>query len=142
MLQTLIILPVAAQAFLTFAVLLIMGGLRHTGLRSQGKTIQDLSHPQESEWTLQAQVAARCFRNQFELPVLFYVVCTFILMTRTLDMTQFVLACVFVVARLVQVFEHLTNNRVAIRGGAYLVGFIALVAMWTLLLGELVSRGF
>lgn len=140
MAQDLIILPVAVQVALTFAILLIMGMRRQTSIREQGKTYQDMSHPAETEWSVSAQVSARSFRNQFELPVLFYVVCAFILMTRTLDMTQFVLAWIFVLSRYVQAFEHLTRNRIEIRGGAYLVGFFVLVIMWVLLVAAVVGR--
>lgn len=140
--QPMIILPVAAQVFLTLAVLWVMGLRRQSSLRKQKKTVQDMALADDGDWTEPAAVASRNFKNQFELPVLFYVACAFILMTRTLDYFQFALAWAFVVSRLVHAYEHLGPNRVIVRGTAFIVGYAIIALMWVLLLWTVISTGF
>ncbi len=140
--QNFMILPVVAQVALTFAVLIVMGGRRQASMRAQGQGVQDMATAEDADWTEPAARASKNFKNQFELPVLFYVVCAFILITRTLDVVQFVLAWGFVASRAVHALEHLGANRIKIRGGAYLVGFVLLAAMWAWLTWTIIATGF
>ncbi|MEM9030184.1 MAG: MAPEG family protein [Pseudomonadota bacterium] len=140
--QTAIVLPVIAQALITFAVLFVLGARRQAALKAAGKVPQDMELADDRDWPKAAEAASRNFKNQFELPVLFYVVCAFVLMTRTLDLLLFVLAWVFVASRVVHAVEHLRQNRVPVRGGSYIIGFVALVLMWLVLGWHVVTRGF
>ncbi|MEM8538625.1 MAG: MAPEG family protein [Pseudomonadota bacterium] len=131
--QTLIIIPVFIQAMLTFIVLMAMGVARQQSLRQANKSIEDTKLSGDKIWNEQAIKASNNFKNQFELPVLFYAVCAFALMTKSVDVLFLVLAFTFVLSRIAHSYFHLGSNRVSLRGGAYLVGFATLVAMWVIL---------
>lgn len=140
--QNLILLPVFVQVLLTFAVLVVMGVRRQHSAKMRGKTAQDLALAREQDWERPAIQASNNFKNQFELPVLFYTAAAFALITRNVDMAMFILAWVFVLARIGHAVVHLGSNVVLWRGSIWLIGFIALVAMWVMLALRLVRSGF
>jgi hypothetical protein len=79
---------------------------------------------------VRAQQFAFSFSNQFELPVLFYVLTILSIVTRHADLVFVVLAWIFVIFRVLQALVHVTNNNVRFRGLYYFGGALALVAMW------------
>ena len=84
----------------------------------------------EPNWPKRAQQFAYAFSNQFELPVLFYVLTILSIVTRHADFLFVVLAWVFVIFRMLQAYVHVTGNDVRLRGGFYGVGALVLVIMW------------
>ena len=139
--QNIIILPVAAQAFLTLGVLLVLAVRRQQSLKADGKTPEDMVLANDADWRRPAEFASRNFKNQFELPVLFYAVCAFLLIARLVDTTQMALATLFVLSRFVHAGFHLAGGRVINRGLAYLVGFAAIALMWLWLVWQILAIG-
>jgi hypothetical protein len=133
--QNLILLPVFAQVLLTFAVLIAMGGRRRTALTSKATRMKDIALGQDA-WPVDATKAANNFRNQFEIPVLFYAVVAFALLTKSVDAWMLGFAAVFVMARAVHAFIHLGANQVMNRAYAYFVSVGAVLAMWILLMAR------
>ena len=70
----------------------------------------------EPNWPARTQQVGNCFANQFELPVLFYVLTILAIITRHADVVFVVLAWVFVLSRLAHAIVHTTSNRVMRRG--------------------------
>ncbi|MEL7049827.1 MAG: MAPEG family protein [Pseudomonadota bacterium] len=140
--QTLILLPVFGQVFLTFLVLILLGIARQASLAAKGRSIEDIALSGDDVWDEHALKRSNNFKNQFELPVLFYAVCAFALITRMVDIAFLCLAFGFFFSRIVQTYVHLTFNRVSIRGGAYIIGFVCLVAMWVILAVRITMAGF
>ncbi len=140
--QNLIVLPVAVQTLLTFIVLLTMARGRKRSMRAQGRTPQDLALATAVDWDAAARKASNNYVNLFELPVLFYAVAAFALITRMVDVYMLGLAWVFVLSRVVHSIVHLTTNVVRWRGSAFLVSFLAVAAMWVLLLWRVAEAGF
>ncbi len=75
-------------------------------------------------------VTARAFNNQFEVPLLFYVVSILYLFLMPNDTLGFVLAWLFVFSRYVNAYIHLTYNHIVHRLIAFLLGFICVIIMW------------
>lgn len=142
MAQNLILLPVFAQVALVLIVGAIMGVRRHRSLAAAGRDLQAAATADDRDWAAPAERASRNFKNQFEMPVLFYAVCAFALITRTVDLAQFVLAWVFVVSRAAHALSHLTTNIVMVRGSLYLIGVGALTLMWLVLAIHVIGAGF
>lgn len=129
--QVAILYPVIVQALLTMAVLIMMGPARSRSLRESGKTLDDADvRTGRLAWSEEATKVARNYENQFELPVLFYAVVAFTMITSGVDLLMVSLAWVFAISRLVHAAIHIGPNVVAWRGAAFLVGFAALVIMW------------
>lgn len=140
--QNLIVLPVLAQVLLTLVVLVLMGPARARSMRANRQRLEDMSLAADKDWDEQARKVSNNFKNQFELPVLFYVVCLFALATRMVDMAFFALAWVFVLSRIAHSAIHIGPNVVAWRGTAYLVGFAALILMWAILAWRIAASGW
>lgn len=77
---------------------------------------------------------SRAFANQFEIPVLFYLVTTLSLFLMPNNALNFYLAWLFVFSRYVHAWIHLTYNHVIHRLLAFLTGFICVMVMWVNLL--------
>ncbi|MDF2998872.1 MAG: hypothetical protein K0R27_4509 [Xanthobacteraceae bacterium] len=125
-----VLLPVFVQVALTFALLFWLGPARFRAVRSG--TVGEEATLDDGAWPREARQAGNAFRNQFELPVLFYAITAFALITRKADLLFVVLAWVFVLSRIVHALIHVTSNEIRLRFPAYLVGAIVLLVMWVL----------
>lgn len=78
----------------------------------------------------------RCYNNMFEVPCLFYVVCTLYIVSGTESATGLVFAWTFVVLRSAQACVHLTSNKVKYRMYLYGSGVLCVLLLWINLLIE------
>jgi hypothetical protein len=125
----LILLPLFVEVLLTFALMLGMMVLR-TGSLTRGETRFEQIAMREPNWPVRANQFAYAFSNQFELPVLFYVLTILSVITRHADLVYWILAWMFVVVRILQAGVHVTSNNVRWRGGFYGLGALVLLVMW------------
>jgi hypothetical protein len=140
--QNLILLPVFAQVLLTCVVLILLGPARSRSQRERRQRAQDLALATNDDWNAGALKVSNNYKNLFELPVLFYAVTAFALITRMVDPWMFGLAWLFVLSRVAHSIIHLTSNLVVWRGTAFLVGFAVVAAMWVLLMWRVAEAGF
>lgn len=126
-----ILAPVFVQVFLTFALLFWTGRMRLSAVRGGAVKGRELTLGQRN-WPAPAQQAANTFSNQFEIPVLFYVLVGLALATRKADLLFVVMAWVFVATRFVHAGVYLSTNHIPYRFRAYAVGTLVLLAMWIL----------
>jgi hypothetical protein len=124
-----ILAPLFVQVLLTLALMLGMMVFRGSSVL-RGETRLETIAMREPNWPRQATLFAYCFGNQFELPVLFYILTILSMMTRHADLVFVLLAWVFVALRVVQALVHVTNNDVRLRGIFYAAGAIVLLVMW------------
>ena len=124
-----VLLPVFVLVGLTFALLLGMVSAR-TGAISSGETkLRDIALRQPN-WPERATAVANCFANQFEIPVLFYVLIALALPLRHADLVIVMLSWVFVVTRFAHAGIFVTSNDVRTRSLAWFAGVLVLFAMW------------
>lgn len=133
-----LLLPVFVQVGLTFVLLLAMGQARATAARRGEVRIKDIALGQRA-WPDRVTQVSNAFHNQLELPLLFFTVVAFIMLTRTSDGIQLVLAWLFVALRLVHAWIHTTSNNVLRRFYVYLAGAVVLIAMWVVLAVRVVA---
>ncbi|HYA06832.1 MAG TPA: MAPEG family protein, partial [Xanthobacteraceae bacterium] len=114
------------------------GPLRSRDLKSGIVRPEDvaLREPKWSKGTLQV---AYSFSNQFELPVLFYVLTILEYVTHLAGLAFVVLAWVFVVFRLLHAYVHVTSNIMRLRGAMYGVAALALAVAWVIYIVEVLS---
>jgi hypothetical protein len=124
-----ILLPLFVEVGLTFVLLFWMAGRRTHALTSHAVRPDDVALG-EPAWPAAATQVANCFRNQFELPVLFYVLVALALQTRHADLLFVVMAWIFVLLRIAHAYVHTTFNRVQVRGAVYGLGALVLFLMW------------
>src|SRR4029079_19471641 len=73
----------------------------------------------EPDWPPRNRQFQNAYLNQFELPVLFYVLTILSMITHHADLIFVILAWIFVAMRLAQAFVHVTDNHVPRRGAFF-----------------------
>ena len=134
-----ILLPPTALAFLTGFVWLRLGSDRLGELRARKIHPQKVATARQMSETLQNVQSADHFRNLFEMPVLFYVLCGFIAITRLTTLVLLACAWGFVVLRAFHTYIHLTHNTVVRRFQAFVASTIVLYVMWGIFAVRLVT---
>jgi hypothetical protein len=124
-----ILAPLFVQVLLTFIVGFGMAGLRTGALTRREIKPRDIDLGQPN-WPQRTTQFGNCFRNQFELPVLFYVLTVLAIITRHADWLFVVLAWIFVLTRIVHAFIQVTSNNLRMRGLWFAVGGLILFVMW------------
>jgi hypothetical protein len=132
-----VLLPLFVEVLLTFGVMIGMMYLRTSTLR-RGETRFENIALREPNWPVRATQFGYAFANQFELPVLFYVLTTLEIMTRHADLLFVILAWIFVVMRILQATVHVTSNNVHVRGAFYGMGALVLLIMWVIYIVRIV----
>jgi hypothetical protein len=133
-----VLLPLFAEVILTFALMLRMGALRNADYRSGAVKPQDIAL-RESKWPARTAQTAFSFSNQFELPVLFYVLTILEWVTRHAGVLFVALAWVFVIFRVLQAYVHVTSNIVRLRGAFYIIGALVLMVMWAIYIVQVMT---
>jgi hypothetical protein len=108
-----------------------MGVLRNNDYRSGVVKPQEIAL-REPKWPAHTTAVANSFSNQFELPVLFYVLTILEWVTRHAGVLFVWLAWIFVIFRVLQAYVHVTNNNVRLRGAFYSVSALVLMIMWAI----------
>ncbi len=124
-----VLLPVFVLVGLTFFLLIWMGAARRNALVSGQAKVRDVVLGQQN-WPTQPTQIANCFANQFEIPVLFYVLIAIALPLRRTDLVIVLLSWVFVVTRFVHAGVFVTSNDLNKRSLAWFAGVLVLFAMW------------
>jgi hypothetical protein len=126
--QTAIFWPVIAQVLLVYIVYGVVSLRRSTAIKAGNVRLSDFREnrhePRESVF------AHNNLLNQFQLPVLFYVVCLCIYATQGNSTAVTVLAWLFVASRYIHAAVHVTTNRMRYRRLAFSVGYVVLGLMW------------
>jgi len=124
-----VLLPVFVQVALIFALLFMMGVARWRTLGSGETRIKDIALGQPN-WPTHVTQVSNCFRNQFEVPVLFFALVALALPLRKADLVIVLLSWLFVALRIAHAFVFVTSNNVPRRGLIWLAGALVLAAMW------------
>lgn len=124
-----VLLPVFVLVGLAFALLMGMAVARTRSLRLGETRFEDIAL-REPNWSARPTQIANCFSNQFEIPVLFYILIALALPLRHADLVIVVLSWVFVITRFVHAGIFVTSNNVPQRGLTWFVGVVVLLVMW------------
>ena len=124
-----VLLPVFVLVGLAFALLLSMATMRTRALNGRETSLKDIALGQPN-WPTRVTQIGNCFSNQFEVPVLFYILIALALPLRHADLFIVLMSWVFVVARLVHAGIFVTSNNVRLRGLAWFAGVLVVLAMW------------
>jgi hypothetical protein len=133
-----ILLPLFVEVILTLVLLFWMAALR-TGDFSSGAVQPDRVALREPNWPQRTTQVANAFSNQFELPVLFYVLTILEYVTHLAGIVFVVLAWVFVIFRILHAYVHVTSNIVRLRGSLYGVSALVLAIMWVIYIVEVLT---
>jgi hypothetical protein len=140
--QVAILYPVFVQVLLTFIVAVLLAVARARAipaLRKPGGS-SDLALGRVP-WPEDAAKRGNSYISQFELPVLFYAVVAFALITKGADLLMVILAWLFALSRIVHAAIHIGPNRIRWRSPVFGFGIAVLMAMWVKLFVHVITRG-
>jgi hypothetical protein len=124
-----VLLPVFVLVGLSFFLLLWMAFARGRAVKTRQTSIKDIAL-REPNWPVKVTQIGNCFSNQFEIPVLFYVLIAFALPLRHADLFIVLMSWVFVATRFVHAGIFVTSNNVRHRGLVWFAGALVLLVMW------------
>jgi hypothetical protein len=124
-----VLLPVFVQVALIFALMFGTFTVRTRAVKRREVKISQVSLGQQA-WPAKATQVANSYNNQFELPVLFFVLIALALPLRQADLVIVLLSWVFVVLRILHAGIYATSNHMGQRFGAFAAGSLVLLAMW------------
>lgn len=128
------IYPMFAMFLLTFLVGIValkarVGAVKSGHINAKSFKLMDGDFPDSIVAT------TRCFNNQFELPVLFYVAAlAYMILGLTNHPFLVALAWIFVALRAIHAFIHVTYNHLLHRVITFWLGFFVLAGLWVHLL--------
>jgi hypothetical protein len=133
-----ILLPLFVEVILTFLLLFWLAPLRTRDFKA-GIARPDNVSLREPNWSPDTLQVGYAFSNQFELPVLFYVLTILAYVSHLAGVIFVVLAWIFVIFRDLQAYVHVTNNKIRIRGAFYGVATLALALNWVIYIVEVLT---
>ncbi|MFP5418541.1 MAG: MAPEG family protein [Gammaproteobacteria bacterium] len=124
------LVPATAMVALTAVVWVRLFIERIAEMRARRIPAQGLATSHQSDALLRNTLAADNFKNLFEIPVLFYVLCVALAITPTQTAFSGVGLWLFVVLRAAHSLIHCSYNNVMHRFTVYLLSTVLLFAMW------------
>ena len=126
--QTTVFWPVLAHVLLIYIVYCVLGRRRYGAIRS-GEAKPGQFKVRSTEPASSLTVAAN-LTNQFELPVLFYVLCLTLHLTNGVNYLTLALMWIFVASRYFHAWIHLTSNNLLLRSRSFFVSAVILLLGW------------
>jgi hypothetical protein len=120
--------PMIAHAALVFFLYWLLSRRRFAAVKAGSAEAGQFRENRQEP--LESLLVHNNLKNQFELPVLFYVVCIALYVSTADNAATIALAWLFVLSRYAHSYLHLTSNRLRYRRPAFLVGFFTLMMMW------------
>ena len=134
-----IFVPVIVQVFLTLFVYLRLMQVKKRAA-NEGRVDRVRIALRDDAWPDYVIQVNNNIRNQFELPVLFYLLATVLWLLDAVHGVAIAAATVFVVSRIVHAGVHLSINALPPRRHLFTVGWVAVFVMAVLVLWELMRR--
>ena len=131
-----IFLPVLAQVFLTLIMFFVLGARRFKAAKA-GTVNRRQALLDKQAWPDDVIKVSNNITNQFETPVLFYVLCLVIYNANLAGMAAIALAWLYVASRYAHAYVHAGSNYVPARLGLFLFGCLVLLAMFVLVTWKL-----
>lgn len=128
---TAIFWPMIAHVALVFGIYGLMALRRKQAVEAGSVRISQFRENRDEP--VESLFVRNNLANQFELPVLFHACCLALQASGGAGSVVLVLAWIFVVSRYAHAAIHVTTNRIRHRQPAFIVGFLALAAMWAAL---------
>ena len=134
-----IFVPVIVQVFLTLFVYLRLMQVKKRA-SAAGQVDRTRVALRDDAWPDYVVQVNNNIRNQFELPVLFYVLATVLWLLDSVHGVAIAASTVFVLSRIVHAGVHLSINALPPRRHLFTVGWVAVFVMAVLVLWELMLR--
>lgn len=138
--QTAIFYPIAAMALLVIIVELFMIYERTNEMKVRKISLNKVASSTQMSQLLENTRAADNYKNLFEMPVLFYVLCLAIFVTQSVNEGFLWAAWGFVALRILHSFIHISYNNVMHRFSMFATSMWVLAGMWTVFVWQLADK--
>lgn len=126
--QTAIFWPMMVQVLLIYIVYALMARRRGVAVRAGSVNVSQFKG--RGNEPTQSETASNNLMNQFELPVLFFILCLALYVTNGVNFITLALMWLFVILRYAHAAVHLTSNRLSLRFRFFSAGLILLGIGW------------
>ena len=126
--NTLIYWPVLVQLLIPFWVL-VLNGKRKAVDRRSGANDPKESAINNTAWSLPVVLTSNSLANQFQLPIVFYVVCVILASIDAVSVFALVCAWLFVAIRWFHAYVHVTSNHIPSRFGSFVISTLTLLVL-------------
>jgi hypothetical protein len=126
--------PMAMMVLLILLVGIAAIRTRIASVRSGAVSVTDFQLTKKDDLPDNVIKTTRCFNNLFEIPVIFYVVCTLYISLQIESTTAITLAWLFVAFRYIHTYIMLGSNNVIHRMWAFWLAFMCVLGLWVMLL--------
>ena len=127
--SNLIFLPVLTQIAITIVGFMLLGVRKAKALK-EGNVDMTKTALDNDAWPDYVLMVSNNIRNQFQVPVLFYVLCFVFYSINAVTTTVLYLAWAFVISRIIHAYIHMSSNYVPARFRVFTVGFVIMVIMF------------
>jgi hypothetical protein len=136
----LILWPVIIQIALTVFVYTLLGARKLNAFKARTVDLRKAALD-NSAWPDDVRKVSNNIQNQFQLPVIFYVLCLAFLVTDSVSLIVMILSWGFTVSRVAHSYVHVGSNHVPTRSRFFMMGCICLILLSILLTLHLLSGG-
>jgi hypothetical protein len=138
--QAPILYPIAAMLLLTTVVAALLLRERITEMKARRIHPQQLPSSSQMSATLQQTRAADNYKNLFEMPVMFYVLCLALYATQLASSGFVMAAWAYVALRVLHSVIHVGYNTVMHRFAVFALSSTLLLVMWIAFVVQLAQR--
>ena len=120
--------PVLAQVLLTLVMFIVLGARKAKAIKA-GKVNREQAALDNRVWPEYVVKVSNNIANQFEVPMLFYILCVVLYSINAVGTVAIVLAWLFVASRYAHAWVHVGSNYVPVRMPLFMVGCVVLLSM-------------
>ncbi|MCI5043185.1 MAG: MAPEG family protein [Aquisalinus sp.] len=122
-------ISVFAQVALTLFLFARVASVRNTEIQADSSLLEKAAMD-SSQYSLKAQKIGNSYNSQFQLPLLFYTIVAFAMLTASESYLLAGLGALFVLTRIIHMMVHVGSNNVMYRFLSFAAGYAILVIMW------------
>lgn len=120
--------PVLTQIMITIAGFMLLGIRKGRAVKSGNADLKRAALDNDA-WPDDVLQVSNNIRNQFQVPVLFYVLCFMFYSLDAVTTVVLALAWAFVVSRIIHAYIHMSSNYVPARFSVFTIGFVIMTLM-------------
>lgn len=124
-----VLLPVFALVALLYFLIARMALSRVASIKAGETKLKDVALGQNA-WPTRVAQFGNAYSNNLELPLLFYALVAFAMLTKKDDLVFVIMSWLFVASRYAHAWIHVTSNHVPTRFNAFAAGVVILGLMW------------
>jgi hypothetical protein len=126
--QNIIFYPLLIQVMLVLLLYILLGIEKSKAVKA-GSVNRVKAALHNDAWPDHVVRVSNSIANQFETPILFFVLSLVFFSIKSVDVTVLVLCCAYVASRIVHAYIHVTSNYVPKRLSVFMVGCVILIVL-------------